>query len=392
MCGKSPFIHMEYIERSKAPVVWLNMTFTANWNRPPCGIARVEYEICKEIINSARVFPVGVIKFEKLQVQQYVPPQLPVSQPLVKLSGFRKGDVLIDLGIDLDGKYTPLYPGLKNLGLHILMLCHDIIPILYPQYCTAPAIKPFERYIKNLCTGSTAVLSNSQRTRSDFLEFCRKHGYPLTDTTVVRLGDSLPADGTIENQNVASILGKKFILFVSTIERRKNHEVLYRAYHLLCAANKGDDLPLLVFVGMPGWGVRDLMSDILLDPLTKGKIQILEQVTDGELNALYRHCLFTVYPSLYEGWGLPVAEALLFGKAVITTKRGSLPEVGGDLADYVDPWDVSGWAEILEKYVRHPQLLAAKEQRIRSSYTPSCWGDAAQTVAEVATKLIHGKT
>ncbi len=380
---------MEYIERSPAPVVWLNMSFTANWHRPPCGIARVEWEICKELINSDREFDVGVIKFEKWQVQQYLPAQLPVSGPLVRLSGFRKGDVLVDLGLDLRGKYTPFYPRLKELGMNILMLCHDIIPVLYPQYCTAQANKHFARYLHHLCTGASAVLSNSQRTRTDFLDYCKRQGHSLTDATVIRLGDMLPAEGFVDNPDVADVLDKKYILFVSTIERRKNHEVLYRAYHQLCAANKGDDLPLLVFVGMAGWGIRDLMNDIQLDPLTRGKIRMLNTVTDGELHALYRHCLLTVYPSLYEGWGLPVAEALLFGKAVITTTRGSLPEVGGDLVDYVDPWDVRGWAEIIEKYSSYPDILAEKEQRIRERYVPSSWRESAKGVSMAIKQLLE---
>lgn len=380
---------MAYIERSPAPVVWLNMSFTANWDRPPCGIARVEWEICKELINSDRAFDVGVIKFEQRQVQQYLPARLPVSGPLIRLSGFRKGDVLVDLGLDLDGKYTPFYPRLKELGMNILMLCHDIIPVLYPQYCTAPGNKLFARYLHHLCTGASAVLANSQRTRTDFLDYCKRQGHALTDATVIRLGDTLPAEGSVDNPDVADVLDKKYILFVSTIERRKNHEVLYRAYHQLCAANKGEALPLLVFVGMPGWGIRDLMNDIQLDPLTRGKIRMLSTVTDGELNALYRHCLFTVYPSLYEGWGLPVAEALSFGKAVITTTRGSLPEVGGDLVDYVDPWDVRGWAAIIEKYASHPAIVAEKEQRIRERYVPSTWRDSANGVSLAIDQLLR---
>lgn len=223
----------------------------------------------------------------------------------------------------------------------------------------------------------------------DFLAYCKQNGYPFTDSTVIRLGDSIPEAGIVENRQVADVLEKKFILFVSTIERRKNHEVLYRAYHLLCAANKGENLPLLVFVGMLGWGIRDLMSDIDLDPLTRGKIRILNSVSDGELSALYRHCLFTVYPSLYEGWGLPVAEALSLGKVVITTPRGSLPEIGGDLVDYADPWNPAAWGTLIEKYFRQPELVGEKEKFIKNRYVRSQWRDTARQVSEAADELIR---
>ena len=94
-----------------------------------------------------------------------------------------------------------------------------------------------------------------------------------------------------------------FILFVSTIERRKNHEVLYRAYHLLARQGTIESLPKLVFVGMPGWGVGDLLKEIELDPLTRGMIIQLHHVSDGELSYLYKKALFCVFPSLYEGVG-----------------------------------------------------------------------------------------
>lgn len=100
----------------------------------------------------------------------------------------------------------------------------------------------------------------------------------------------------------------------------------------------------MVFVGMEGWGVGELLKDIELDPLTRGLIVRLNRVSDAELRVLYEAARFCVFPSMYEGWGLPVGEALSMGKVVICSNRGSLPEVG-EVVRYVDPRNPQAWAD-----------------------------------------------
>jgi glycosyltransferase involved in cell wall biosynthesis len=178
---------------------------------------------------------------------------------------------------------------------------------------------------------------------------------------------------------------------VSTIERRKNHETLYRAYTRLVEAGEAN-LPLLVFVGMPGWGVNDLMADLRLDPRTKDLIKLLHHVNDADLARLYQHALMTVFPSLYEGWGLPVAESLAAGKCCLASGVASIPEVGGDLVDYVDPWNVPAWSERLLWYFNNPSLVADKEARIKESYQPMSWPKCAEDVFSHARGLMTRPT
>ena len=140
------------------------------------------------------------------------------------------------------------------------------------------------------------------------------------------------------------------------------------------------ELPQLVFVGMPGWGVNDLLADLRLDPRIVPYIRILNHVTDADLVHLYRNAYFTVYPSLYEGWGLPVAESLAYGKFCLAANSASIPEVGGDLIEYLDPWDVPQWAERLRWYIDHPAALEVAEQRIREHYRPTPWSECAASI------------
>lgn len=212
-------------------------------------------------------------------------------------------------------------------------------------------------------------------------------GAPIPRTAVIELGDNVPSGDEALSEEIRTVLEKPYILFVSTIERRKNHEVLYRAYHLLARTGRIDRMPKLVFVGMPGWGVGDLMKDIELDPLTRGMIVQLNQVNDSELRALYDNAQFCVYPSLYEGWGLPVGEALALGKAVVASDRGSLPEVGGDLVQYVDPWDPEAWAETMYGLATNTSLLSTLTDRVRENYVPRKWETCGEVVLRELSNL-----
>ncbi|HEN3572652.1 TPA: glycosyltransferase, partial [Yersinia enterocolitica] len=167
----------------------------------------------------------------------------------------------------------------------------------------------------------------------------------------------------------------------STIERRKNHETLYKAYINLIE-EKCENLPILVFVGMPGWGVHDFLQDIALDPRIKDKIKIFNNIEDSMLSLLYRNSLFSVYPSLYEGWGLPVSESLAYGKFCLASNAASIPEAGGDFIEYISPWDVVGWTEALKKYIYNKELLLDKEYSIKNYYKVNSWSISAETIFE----------
>ncbi|MDT8349839.1 glycosyltransferase, partial [Roseomonas mucosa] len=92
--------------------------------------------------------------------------------------------------------------------------------------------------------------------------------------------------------------------------------------------------------GRVGWLVADLMQQLENAEWLGGKIRLVRDPSDEELLALYRGCRFTLFPSLFEGWGLPVSESLALGRPCIASNRTSLPEAGGALARYFDPDDL----------------------------------------------------
>jgi glycosyltransferase involved in cell wall biosynthesis len=159
--------------------------------------------------------------------------------------------------------------------------------------------------------------------------------------------------------------------------------VLYQALRLMRESLPEESVPLLVFAGKPGWGLNDLMTEMALDPVTRGHIEILHGASDAELAELYRHAVCCLTPSHYEGWGLPVAEALGHGKVVLASNTSSIPEIGGDLVTYLDPLNPREWARAMEEQMTNPDARAAHEAAVRNGYRPHAWSATAGRVAEL---------
>jgi glycosyltransferase involved in cell wall biosynthesis len=295
---------------------------------------------------------------------------------------FQPGDVLVSLGLDWAQPAHLHFGHLRaTRRIRVVTCCYDLIPVLYPQQCAEDLVGLFTSYFFSIADSSDLILCISRQSEADLLGFLSTTGRPAPPTCVIPLGDSVAGgEEGVVSEEVKRLCGEPFVLFVSTIERRKNHEVLYRAYHLLCAGGHRAQLPKLVFVGARGWGVNDFLTDLELDPLTRGLIVILDRASDRELALLYAKAKFCVYPSFYEGWGLPVGEALAAGKVVVASDRGSLPEVGGELVRYVDPWNPHAWAAEIRHLLDEPGLLSSLERRVRETYRPRTWRASALAV------------
>lgn len=467
---------------AKLPTIWMNVTTSSQWRRPPVGIVRVERALSEELAKcygsrfrqciwqGARfveytpthaaagepplpphekpsqekrqpelpmIFPIlprhqalvalgqGLLSLTPSRLRPFFNRMLHRIKPhvgrllasdrirrlLAKLrrtasspalapggyflkgveSAFSAGDILISIGLDWDNHcYKQFYALRKHVGVKVVTCCYDVIPVLYPQYCVNDVANFFTSYFLDVADGSDLILCISRQSESDLNNLLHQTGGARPPTWVFPMGDNVPtASAGAVSDAVVNVCQGRFILFVSTMERRKNHEVLYRAYHLLCAQGKAADLPKLVFVGMQGWGVAELMKDMELDPLVQGLIVRLHHVTDAELHQLYESALFCVFPSLYEGWGLPVGEALSMGKAVISSDRGSLPEVGGDAVTYVDPWNAHAWAQEIHKMATDHGYRSGMEARVRRKYRPRQWSESAASVQKAIDSLSH---
>ena len=146
-------------------------------------------------------------------------------------------------------------------------------------------------------------------------------------------------------------------------------------------------MPDLVFAGRIGWLVADLLAQLDHTKWLAGRIRFVPDPTDGELRALYAGCLFTVFPSLHEGWGLPVTESLALGKPCLTSNAASLPEAGGALCRYFDPDSLGSAYTAVTALLDDRPGLAAWEAKVRADFRPTPWTSTARALIDAVAAL-----
>jgi hypothetical protein len=164
------------------------------------------------------------------------------------------------------------------------------------------------------------------------------------------------------------------------VESRKNHLLALRAWQKLIERHGEDSIPDLVCIGRLGWNSAAFLREYVFTHGLNGKLSVLSSsVDDRELARFYSHSEFTIYPSDYEGWGLPVSESLAFGKVPVVARNSSLPEAGGDLAVYFETGNEASLVEAVETYALDRRRRQELEERIRT--TPRhviSWDDVAR--------------
>lgn len=217
-----------------------------------------------------------------------------------------------------------------------IIIIHDLIPILHPEYFFDHENKIILENILESIGCKDNVICVSESTKQDFLSI--KPSFNPDRVFVVHLAG---ADCFHPDLSVAKIAAVKikynipvdrtYYLSVCTLEPRKNIDLLISSYERLLKLNPHKINPLLVLTGVTGWKSQPLIQKINdLNATAPGTIILTGYVTDEELAVLYSNTLAFIYPSLYEGFGLPPLEAMKCGAPVIVSDNSSLPEVVGD--------------------------------------------------------------
>lgn len=300
---------------------------------------------------------------------------------------FNTGDKILLPGIIWAPEPLQLFTALRERGVLIAPFIHDLVPIRHPEYFTdAEGIEKFCRFIDTILVCSAAILTNSQFVAGDVAGYMRERGFRALPMHPVALCANLTSDTEPAETSRLQALHLKpgnYVLFVSTFSPRKNQIGAYRLWKRLLEI-VGDALPPLVFVGQRGWRSEHVFAEMMADRSMWGRhVQFLEAPTDAELSKLYRDCAFTIFPSLYEGWGLPITESLEFGKPCIAADNTALPEAGQGLALQLPASDVDAWVAAVLGLIREPETLAAFSARIRQSYRHRTWGQFGEDVHAV---------
>ena len=203
---------------------------------------------------------------------------------------------------------------------------------------------------------------------------------------VVSLGvTALPAPSTKECLQRFGI-DRPYVLFVGTLEPRKNLQRLLKAYASLSHKLRRDYL--LVIAGPQGWGGLDVRTEAVRLGIFES-IKVTGYVSEDVLSTLYYHAEFLAFPSLYEGFGLPIVEAMAAGTPVLTSNVSSMPEVAGDAALLVDPFDEESIADGLKTLLTLESEALRLASRARANAARFSWQIAARELHDVLAEAVR---
>jgi len=406
--------------------LWFDTTDVWDWSSPQLtGVQRVVVHVLGEILRSGaevRLFrfdrtsrallalapdelapgiqkhcglPPGRTDGPRAGGRRFWPGRLPAlrrwrSRPPTPPGLFKRGDVCLSLSLTWGfWGYWEAIAAHKRVGVKVVQLLHDITFVVHPQWVLPDWTVMGTEWLRDVTEQADLLLVTSQFQRAEVERYLGHAGLPRRPIEVVTLGDDPPGLTPRPGAAPARRPRAPFVLCVSGFYPRKNHHALYHVWRRL-ALRLGDRCPFLLLVGEVPRMPFELLSQIERDPLTRDRVLVWLDVDDDELAHLFRDCLFTVYPSHYEGWGLPVAESLRLGRYCIASSASSLPEVGGDLVDYVDPFDHLGLYDRIEHALENPGYVREREAAIRARYRPRSWTDTARRILSVVSRETPG--
>lgn len=356
------------------------------------GIERYTYNLVSEMINfqSAEFNLFGEFEepiFNNNNVKQI---NLELSESrhdhakkLISLKGFTEG---------LDLFFSPYFPIPERRTFKGILTIHDLIPLRYPElFVNERVFDYFNEELRDNIKKVDHIIAVSDSTKKDIIDF---YDVPESKISVTHLGVNkffLDELKKINYQAVTDVLNKlkivePFILSVCTLEPRKNLSRVLKAFELVQERTR--ESLQLVLVGSVGWKIDTLFEEIKNSKYMEN-IVLTGFISDQELSILFSKTQLFIYPSLYEGFGLPVLEAMAHGAPVLTSNVSSLPEVGGDAVLYCDPYSIEEMAVNIEKVIFSRELNEELRGKGKVRAKRFTWKNTAEKTMGVFEKVIN---
>lgn len=270
-------------------------------------------------------------------------------------------------------------------GCRAVVMVHDLIPLRYPNW-RSPLTIYFRGYIPQVLRQAVHIVCNSQATADDLMDFW---GIPASKITPILLG--YDRDHFCPSPTPLTAPTRPYFLYIGRHDPHKNVPRLIQAF-----AQLGDrpgmapDLDLILAGPTDDRYTPQLMK-LAADLGVAQAVKCLDYVSYDQLRDLYRQAIALVFPSLWEGFGFPVLEAMGCGTAVITSNRSSLPEVTGDGALLVDPTDVSALAIAMTQVWRDDSVRQDLQRRGLARSQQFSWTKTGQATANLLAHCLENK-
>lgn len=285
----------------------------------------------------------------------------------------------------VDVFFSPAHYSPRFCPAPTVVTIHDLAYYYYPNEFLQKDLFKLKNWTKYSVINASKVIAVSKTTKKDILKF---YGLPESKVTVVYNGYE---KDFVENRLpprfpliTYSLKPQKYILYVGTLQPRKNIQTLMKAFKKFSDKNSSYTL---VLVGKKGWLYDEIFKEV--DELElKDSVIFTGFLPDNEVIELYKHAYCFVLPSLYEGFGIPVLEAMSHGCPVLSSFSSSLPEVGGEAAIYFDPENIDGLVDDLESLkdtTLRSNLIKKGTQRIKLFSWEKCTKETLDVIKSAVT-------
>ena len=245
--------------------------------------------------------------------------------------------------------HSPTFAAPVISSAPVVVTIHDLIPLAVPGYHRSRQSALYSRLMRATCRRAGVIITVSEHSKRDIV---RLLGIPedqirVTYEAADERFNAKPEPGEAERLRAAYSLPEKYLLYLGGAERRKNIETLIRAW-AAAGAPRREGIKLVVVADFPRPDRLYLdIPKLIEESSVQQDVLVLRIVDEADKPALYRGAVAFCFPSRYEGFGLPILEAMACGTPVLSSDATSLPEVAGDAALLLPPDDVSSWAEAI---------------------------------------------
>lgn len=255
---------------------------------------------------------------------------------------------------------------LESLGLKSAYLIHDLIPINHPDLTTEHAVRRHLARVQKAVSNADGIITNSQSTTDDLRHFAANNNLSLPPVIEAHLGTDHIPEVAAERQ-----LDQPYFVYVSTIEARKNHQLLLHAWKKL-AGHLLNRTPKLVLIGQWGFQAEQVQNMLSQEPELAQNVIVINQCDDAEMVRWVQSAHAVLIPSFAEGFGLPLAEAMALGTPAIVSNLPCFREIGRDIPVYVSATDAAGWEAAIVAFMKGSSE-ADRQRALLSQHRPTTW-------------------
>jgi glycosyltransferase involved in cell wall biosynthesis len=258
----------------------------------------------------------------------------------------------------------------RTAGVRPIYMIHDLIPITHPEYCRAGEAERHALRVRNMLATATGIIGNSEATLASLSAFAND----VSMTPPAMIPATLGTDKEGVSAGDAPTPERATYVMLGTIEARKNHLLMLQIWARL-ARELGPSAPRLLVIGQRGWECEQVFDLLDRSAVLRDTVVEIGTCSDAELDGHLRGARALLFPTLIEGYGLPLIEALAVGTPVIASDLPVFHEVGQEVPDFIDPLDGPAWHAAILRYAETDSLDREAQLSRMKQYRAPRWKD-----------------